>query len=130
MQLKHKYFLQSLGLTALWTILIFVIYYPSDGKLGDSFGVSVMMFFTRYVALFISTFLLILRLLKVLKNPYFFFYILFAVLNLCVGILGIVLYALGEAILWWLNASLLNLLVGFLCIADSFWLASEESGSH
>ena len=108
-------------LTLVGVILIsFLFFYPSTSDLGKGFTVSIFYMFFRYVFIGIGCIVIVLRFLKVIKNSSYW-YIMPGVFNLFIGILAIVLYSQGEAELAWLNKCLINLLLGFLILADAYF---------
>lgn len=103
-------------------LLIFLFFYGNDNGLGKSFGVAVMYMITRNVVLVLGVAALLARIFKLVKENSHLFYIITGTINFCVGILCIALYFLHQADMPWLNKCLLNLLAGFLIIADTFFL--------
>lgn len=103
-----------------WLALVFLLVYPSSGKLGNYFAISVFYIITRQVSFQIGIFLLFLRLISVIK-PTHLIYVLIGTLNAGVGIMAIILYFSGLADRQWLNISLYNLLLSLILLADSFW---------
>lgn len=120
MKKTTRYLIVSLGLIAVWAIVNFIFYYPSTSGLGKGFTAGFMFILTRNIAIGGSIITLLLRIL--LKNNTYFPYILTTTLNLIIGISGIVLFWLKEINLPGLNECLLNLLIGFVCFADTFVL--------
>lgn len=107
--------------------IVFILFRGNNG-LGKGFGVAVMYIYTRNVALAIGALTLLLRTLRLVNNANFF-YILFGTLNLCIAVVCLVLYFLERADMQWLNKCLLNMLVGFVVIADVCFF-KHQTNSH
>lgn len=90
--------------------------------MGRAFNLAIMYILTRNFALYGGFAVLLLRLLTVIKSNTNVLYIFMGTLNLIVGILCVILYYLSLADLPWLHNCLLNLLVGFVILADTFFI--------
>lgn len=88
--------------------------------MGEAFNIAVMYILTRNVALYGGLAVLLLRLLTIIKSNTNVLYIFMGILNLMVGLLCVILYYLSLADMPWLHACLLNLLIGFVILADTF----------
>src|SRR5688572_29634796 len=117
---KTKHLIISFGLISFWVIFNFLFFYPATNGMGRAFNVAIMYILTRNFALYGGVVVLLLRLLTVIKSNTNFLYILMGILNLFVGILCVILYYFSLADLPWLHDCLLNLLIGFVMLADTF----------
>lgn len=122
---KYINLLISLGIIAAYVSLIFLLFYGNNNGLGKSFGVAVMYMLTRNVALVLGGIALLTRIFKLVKGNSNLFYVLTGTVNLCVGVLCIALYFFHQADMPWLNKCLLNLLIGFLIVADTVLLGLQ-----
>ncbi|MBO9566691.1 MAG: hypothetical protein J7621_28215 [Niastella sp.] len=128
MRLQLKYLFISLGIMIAWMAIAFLLTYPSRGKLGATFGVSVLYILARQVCLFVGLSFLLLRLIGLLK-PYNFGYILSGTLNAGTGITAVILYFFALNSFQLLNAFLYNLLLGVIMLVDSFRIKLKEPSS-
>ena len=92
----------------------------SKSDLGDGFALFSWFFVTIPFGLIGAVLFFILRAIRLIKRQTNFFYCFFAVLNFCLGVVG-----LGLSFFVQLNRTaffifLLNLLVGILLLADIF----------
>jgi|ERR1039457_7225721 predicted secreted protein len=123
MREKHRNFIISLVITGILVAFIFLLN-DRDTALGASFGAYVKLRMSRYISIIAGTAALLIAIFFRLnkKNGYTnnLFYILPGVLNIMLGIGGII-YAVsspnGNMIL---HDFLLNLLLGVLILADVF----------
>ncbi len=107
----------SLGVIALWTLFVFVIFYKDNTGLGKMFGVSIMFLITRNFALGLGLLMLVLRIFGVIKSNSNLLYIFSVTLNLSIAILAVGLFLFGVINMPLLHEYLLNLIVGFLLLA-------------
>lgn len=121
---KYKLLL-SFGIIGCWVGFNFFFFYPGKNGLGNFFNVTVIYLFTGYGALLAGILLLFLRGLGVLKSSESLVYVLVYTLNVCIFLLALAMYYTHSLDLPWLNRCLLNLLVGFLMLIDSFLLKKE-----
>jgi len=128
--MKYKKLLISIGIIAAWILVIFLFFYRDNNGLGKGFGVAVMYMITRNVAVVVGAIALLCRISKLMKNNINILYILIGTLNLSVGIICIVLFVLKQADMQWLNKCLINMLVGFLIIADTIFIKREIKPEH
>jgi len=128
--MNYKKLLISIGIIAAWILIIFLFFYRDDNGLGKGFGVAVMYMITRNVAVVVGAIALLCRILKLMKNNTNISYILIGTLNLSVGIICIVLFVLKQADMQWLNKCLINMLVGFLIIADTMFIKRAIKPEH
>lgn len=123
--MNYKKLLISIGIIAAWILVIFLIFYRDNNGLGKGFGIAVIYMITRNVAVVVGAIALLCRISKLMKNNTNILYILTGTLNLSVGIICIVLFVLKQADMQWLNKCLINMLVGFLIIADTMLIKRE-----
>lgn len=128
--MKYKKLLISIGIIAAWILIVILFFNRSNNGLGKEFSIAVMYMVTRNVAIVVGAIALLFRILKLIKVNTNILYVLIGTLNLSVGILCIVLYALKQADMQWLNKCLINLLVGFLIIADTMFIKREIKPEH
>ena len=100
----------------------FLIFYPSKSDLGKGFTIAVLYTVARYVFIWVGVAIFAIRIFKVISNSSFW-YITVAVFNLFIGALALILYFSGNTDHSWLNLCLVNLLIGFILIADTFFYA-------
>ena len=117
----------SLGIIALWTLFVFVIFYKNNTGLGKMFGVSLIFFMTRNFALGFGLLVLLLSIFKILNSRSSFVYIFSVTLNLSIALLAIALFIFRQINMLLLHYYLLSLIVGFLLIAN-IWLRSPVFG--
>ena len=122
MTLKYRNLLISIGIVAAWVLVNFIAFYPDRQGLGSTFSISVIFIFTSYASLILGVMFLLLRIIKIWKNPSALFYVLIGVVNITIGLIAIAMYFSHMADREWLNKSLLNLLVGVLIITDVFFV--------
>ena len=120
----------SLGIIALWTLIVFVIFYKDNTGLGKMFGVSIMFFLTRKFALGLGVLILLLRFLGVIKNSSNLLYIFSMTVNLSLAIVAISLFLFVAINVSLLHDYLLNLIVGFLLLAYFFLKYSFANKIH
>jgi hypothetical protein len=96
-----------------------LVFYPSTSNLGEGFTVAIFYTISRYLFIGAGILVFLLRILRVVKKSSYW-YIMPAVFNLFIGGLAIFLYFSGKAELSWLNACLINLLIGFVMMADTY----------
>ena len=107
-------------LTVIGSIAVsLLVFYPSTSNLGEGFTVAIFYTISRYVFIVAGILAFVLRVLRVIKNSSYW-YIMPAVFNLFIGSLAIFLYLTGKAELFWLNACLINMLIGFVMIVDTY----------
>lgn len=115
----------SVILLAIITSIIMFVFYPSDGKLGQSFGVVAMFLLSRYLGLFIGAGLLLLRIIRVLKDNSALIYIFAGVLNTCLGVLSLVLFISNNMVSSGLALFILNEFIGAIILIDIMILDSK-----
>jgi hypothetical protein len=118
--------LVSLCAICIWTAVSFILFYPGTNGLGSSFSVVVIYIVTAYVFLATGILLLLLRLTNLIKGNSSLLYILTGSVNFCAGILAIGLFFTHDADMTLLHRSLLNLLIGFLMLADVFFRGKNQ----
>lgn len=117
---KTRHLIISFGIISFWVIFNFLFFYPATNGMGRAFNLAIMYILTRNFALYGGLAVLLLRLLTVIKSNTNVLYIFMGTLNLIVGIFCIILYYLSLADLPWLHDCLLNLLIGFVILTDTF----------
>jgi hypothetical protein len=122
MRIRQKYFnlYIACAITGIATLLAILLFYKDTNGMGKWFTLSILYMYARYAFLVIGTLLLLGRVLKLIKRPYALGYILAGVVNIFVALVAVVLYFSTGSDVAWLNACLLNLLVGVLIMADFF----------
>lgn len=123
--MKSKNLLISVAITLAFACMILFLVYPSNSPLGDLFDAFIVLIAVRYIAIGYGVLMLLLRVVKVLKDNQLLIYILAGTLNIFLAIVGFALYFTGMADLDWLHQSTVNLLVGFLILADTFFIESR-----
>ncbi|OQP49014.1 hypothetical protein A4H97_29465 [Niastella yeongjuensis] len=111
-------FLIVIGYLSL-NILLFV---PDNKDGGILYSLSVTLIFTYYLALGSGVILLLLRMVKMLKNNQVLIYVLVGLMNFCLAFTGILLYHYGKVDIEGVHHSIGSLFVGFLMFADTFIL--------
>jgi hypothetical protein len=81
---------------------------------------------TRYFCLICGILVIILRLLKIIGDPFSLTYLTFLIINIILGLLGIYFFVFQYSTLSWLHDSLLNLLIGVIMIADGMLMKIME----
>ena len=125
-QNKYHNLSLSCGIIVLSTIAILLMYYPSPGDFGPKFGVSIIYILISNTVLPMGVFVLVLRLIRVLKKNTGLIYIFLGIINLFIGLLAIYLFFAGTVEMSWLNRCFLNLLVGFVIISDAFIISFQD----
>lgn len=120
LQKAYRNFIISSGIIVVYTIVIYLIFYPDRSGLGKDFSVAVMYMFTRYAVLPLGIVLLLARIVRLMKSNNGIFYVLIGNMNFLIGVLCVILYSMGQANLPWLNKCLFNLLTGTLILIDVF----------
>lgn len=119
-QRRNKNLIFSFLILLLYISIALLLFYPGTSGLGDFFNLSVLLIFTYYIAIGGGILLLLLRVLKWLKDKYALVYILCGVVNLFLAFTGICMYLLNKADMDWLHNSIGNLFIGFLLLCDVF----------
>ena len=118
---RNRNLLISIVILFIVVIITMLFFYPSPNHLGKGFDLAIVFIYSRNVLLGAGFLAILLRLFRVFSN-YSLWYIMPGVFNLSIGIIGILLYILGEAELSWLNKCLVNLLLGFVMLTDTLFL--------
>lgn len=121
----HNLLLSIIMLALLASIMIFV-FYPSNSKLGDKFGLAVALLFCRYIGLFIGAGLILLRLLSIVKNNSTLIYIFAGSLNISLVGLSLVLLVSNNMISPVFNAFFFNMLIGAIIFIDVMVFDSKQ----
>lgn len=120
-QMQQKLLLAFIML-ALWASIILFIFYLSESELGNTFGVVVIFLLTRYFGLLSGIVVLLLRMLRIIKNKYSFIYIFVGLLNVGLGILSLVLFACKQMDSGFLPMFMFNLSIGLTIFVDILFL--------
>jgi hypothetical protein len=115
---KYRNILLSLILVIAWVGVIFYLSANSKGALGDGFALYGWFELTRVLCLGGAGILFLLRVFGLIKQESNLLYCLFATLNGCIGLLGLVLYFCSRLNALALHEFLLSLLVGTILLAD------------
>ena len=110
----------SMVFASVFGAISFLIFYPSKSDLGKGFTIAVLYTVARYVFIWVGVAIFAIRIFKVISNSSYW-YITVAVFNLFIGALALILYFSGNTDHSWLNLCLVNLLIGFILIADTFF---------
>src|ERR1035438_4693842 len=94
------------------TGIVFLIYYPGHNEFGNFFGVTIIWMLIEFAGLILGSITLLLRIIKVLKIKQSFFYVFVGTLNLCIGLLCLVMFMLHQVISLWLLRCLVNFAIG------------------
>jgi hypothetical protein len=124
MAVKKEYMnlLFAVVTTATYTFLISFFFNEENTVIGKSFFGGVLYIITRNVSVLAGAMALFLRLVRLIKQSSGFLYVLIGSLNVIIGASCIIMFYLNYAAMEWLNKCLLNALVGFLMIVDTFLL--------
>lgn len=107
---------------ALWAGIILFVFLPSNSELGDGFTIFVWVLLTRYFGLWSGLVVLLLRMLRIIKNKYSFIYIFVGLLNVGLGILSLVLFAFKQMDRSSLHMFIFNLSIGLIIFTDILFL--------
>jgi len=119
---KYRNLIAAVIIIMIWAGIILLISSNSKGALGDGFALYSWIALTRLGALIGGAILLLLRVVRVLKQKMNFFYVLAGTLNVCLGILGIVLFLSSGTGSTILHEFLPTLLIAVLIMGDIFFL--------
>jgi hypothetical protein len=108
----------------IYIALIFLFFYPRDGEL-PYFGITQALIKTRDISLAFGGLLVLLRILRIFRNPRQFVYVLVTFFNIIGFIVAFVLTMSKEIDKIWLHLTLLNLLIGAIMSTD---LLFHQSG--
>jgi len=122
---KQNNLLLSFIILALLTSIIIFVFYPSTSKLGNTFDLAVAFLFSRYFGLYIGVALILLRILRVLKNNNTLIYIFIGLLNISLGILSLVLAVSNNMDSSVFNLIIVNEVVGAIIFMDIMVLNSK-----
>jgi hypothetical protein len=122
---RNKNLIVSILILSACICMAFLLFYPGSSGLGNFFNLAVLLIFTYYLAVGGGIILLLLRVLKWLKDKYSLIYILTGAFNLFLACVGICLYFMHKAGIDWLHNSLGNLFVAFLVLTDVFILPAN-----
>lgn len=117
---RHTNALLSILLIALWTVIVLLIAYPSHNAPTDTFGLVIYCIITLFFGLGAGVAVLLARLLKLMKNPDSFFYNFVGTLNVCLGVLGLVLTIQGDLDTNWIYLFAISFLIGLGISADIY----------
>jgi hypothetical protein len=128
----------SFVILVLWATYVIIIFSPrpnsifpnqvSTGILDNRF---VMFLFTRYFGLWSGGLVLLLRLLRIIKNKQSFIYIFIGLLNTSLGVLGIFLSTFKQVNIDLLHMFIFNLSIGVIIFIDiSFKVHFKPSSEY
>lgn len=109
----------SLLIIALWAAIVLFYLGPKSNSILDN--TFVMFLLTRYVGLWSGIIVLLLRLLRVIKDKHSFIYVFIGLLNIGLGILSIVLFAINKMNIPLFHMFILNLSIGVIIYIDIFF---------
>jgi hypothetical protein len=122
---KKKLKASVIAVLAIGGLTIFFFPPAPPGYLeGFSFS-DILFIIYRHIGFYSALLLLLLRIVRVLKNPNWFIYIFFAIFNLAIGILDIGLFCFQMSDKSWLITCQINTLLGAAMSLDGY-LMSEE----
>jgi hypothetical protein len=119
MNLERKYanIVYSFITVVCWTAVVLFFAYPDEDSAPTEPGLRLYLIYTLFFALGFGAILLVLRFLKMFNDKQNFFYVLAGVLNVCVGLFGIILYIFG-VIDRLLELFIFSLLMGGFILAE------------
>ena len=123
-----KNFFFSWAIIIAYACLLFLLFYPANSPLGKSFAIVVVYMATAYGALVLGIVLLLIRLLKIVKDPTIFLNLFVVNLNISITISALILFLNHQSDFSWFRQALLNLLIGVLMIGDLLMFSFRESG--
>jgi hypothetical protein len=116
---KKKYnVLFSAILLAILASIIMFAFYPSNSELGQRFAVDAMFLLLRYGGLYIGIGVILLRVLKVVKKNNALLYVFIGLLNICLGVLSLILAISGKMDPSTLNLFIINDVIGAIILLD------------
>jgi hypothetical protein len=120
----------SVGLTLFFGYLIFFLLYIIPAQKGDYLTVAIIWMLLSYVILYVGLLILLLRILRIFKKNGHLLYISLGIMNICSGLLALVLYYFTKMEIWWLHHCLFNLLIGVLIVADIIIFKTEQQEKY
>ena len=119
---SEKIILSFILTLLLGSLIYFLLYalpiYISPSRNGDYFIIAILWIFVDRTLLYVGILMLLMRIVRMLKNNIAFLYLFFGVANICTALLSIFLYFFGKIEVWWFHGCLLNLLVGVVILSD------------
>jgi hypothetical protein len=125
--MKGKKLFISVVITLIFAGTILLLLYPGGSPLGNLFDVFFLLIVTHYLALGYGLLVLILRILRILKNNGLLVYLLAGTLNIFLAVVGICMFIMDQADIDWMHNSIGNLMVGFLIISDALLLKTPAN---
>ena len=121
---NYKNILYSFCIIAIWTSIVFFLAYPDKSGMGSFFSVSIYYIITLFAGIGLGFIALCIRLLRLINNQTSnFFYAFAGVLNLILGVIGLLLEALnGNSELYYLRLFIVSGLIGLIIIFDMFFI--------
>lgn len=120
-------FVYSFGIIALWTVIVLIIFSPRPNIIDNNTNNIViidnrfvMFLLTRYFGLWSGIVVFLLRLLRIIKNKYFFIYIFISLLNISLGTVGIFFSVFKQINIELLCMFTFNLVIGLVMFIDIF----------
>lgn len=123
--MKNKNLVIAVVITLLFACTVLLLFHPSRSPLGSFFDVFTILIVTHYIAIAIGVVVLLLRIMKIIRNNSMLIYVLVGTLNVFLAITGITLFVADHADMEWLHKCLGNLLVGFIILCDSFFFPEQ-----
>lgn len=102
-------------------LLSFLFFYPSESNLGKGFTLSVFFVIGRNVFIGLGLLAFVLRIFRIVPNSSYW-YIMPAIFNLFIGVFALFLYSTNQMEMSYFNKCLINLLIGFILLSDSYFL--------
>lgn len=123
-------FIYSSLILGLWTVYVLIIFSPRPNIIFKN-QVSTeivdnrffMFLFTRYFALWSGIVVLLLRLIRIIKNKCSFIYIFIGLLNVSLGVLGVYFSGIKSTNIELLCMFSVNLSIGLIIYIDIFFLS-------
>ena len=124
----------SFLIIVILTITSFIVSKINTSSSNVISGVGILYMIVRYAALYTAIVCILLRITNLLKGNSSLLYIFVGTLNICVGVLAIVLFLQGNANLSWLHQCILNIFIGTVILIDVFFInknpAIDSNISH
>ena len=121
MSAKYRNLLISLFIIIIWSGIILFLSSNSKSELGTGFALYSWVMLTRFVAIIAGILSLVIRITRIMKRKIDLWYFLPGMFNVCLGVIGVVVFLTKNASASIFHDLLPNLLLGVLILGDIFF---------